>query len=66
VALVRDPAALAAIRAKLARNRGTHPLFDTMRFARHLEDAYRRMVEHQRAGEAPEVIAVQALDPAHG
>lgn len=66
LALVRDRAALAAIRTKLTHNRFTHPLFDTLRFTRHLEDAYRQMVERRRAGEAPEVIAVQALEPTHG
>ncbi len=66
LALVRDPVLLAEIRAKLARNRVTHPLFDTVRFTRHLEAAYLRMVERQRDGEAPEAFAVQAMDATHG
>ena len=66
LALVRDPALLAEIRAKLARNRDTHPLFDTVRFTRHLEAAYLRMVERQRNGEAPEPFAVPAMDTTHG
>lgn len=64
--LVRDRARLAEIRARLARNRDTHPLFDTARFTRHLEAAYLRMVERQRHGQAPESFAVQAMDTADG
>jgi predicted O-linked N-acetylglucosamine transferase (SPINDLY family) len=64
--LARDRALLGEIRTKLARNRVTHPLFDTVRFTRHLETAYLRMVERQRRGEAPEGFAVEALDDAHG
>jgi predicted O-linked N-acetylglucosamine transferase (SPINDLY family) len=37
--LANDPAALAEIRAKLARNRITQPAFDTARFTRDLEAA---------------------------
>ena len=64
--LVRDPVLLAEMRSRLARNRFTHPLFDTVRFTRHLESAYLRMVDRQRNGEAPEAFAVQALDTIHG
>ena len=42
--LARDPAALAAIREKLAAGRGAMPLFDTARFTRNLEAAYRGLV----------------------
>ena len=66
LSLVRDRALLADIRNKLARNRLTHPLFDTIRFTRHLEAAYVRMVERHRNGEAPEAFAVPALDTTHG
>jgi predicted O-linked N-acetylglucosamine transferase (SPINDLY family) len=34
LALAHDPTRLAEIRAKLVRNRETHPLFDTDRFRR--------------------------------
>src|SRR5207244_3040228 len=40
LALATDAARLDAIREKLARNRDTHPLFDTDRFRRHIEAAY--------------------------
>jgi len=36
---------LAAIKAKLANNKLSMPLFDTPRFTRHLEAAYGQMVE---------------------
>jgi predicted O-linked N-acetylglucosamine transferase (SPINDLY family) len=41
LALARDPQKLAEARARLARNRDTHPLFDIVRFTRNLENAYR-------------------------
>jgi predicted O-linked N-acetylglucosamine transferase (SPINDLY family) len=53
LALARDPARLAALKAKLAANRATAPLFDAERFRRHIERAYETMWEIARAGEAP-------------
>jgi protein O-GlcNAc transferase len=38
--LARDGDQLAAFRARLARNKWTHPLFDTELFARNIESAY--------------------------
>jgi predicted O-linked N-acetylglucosamine transferase (SPINDLY family) len=49
---------LASIRARLAQNRGTCPLFDTARFTRNLEAAYRVMMARARAGAAPQAFAV--------
>ena len=43
VALAEDPARLNALKAKLAANRATAPLFDTPRFARNLEAIYSRL-----------------------
>ena len=43
--LAREPAALKAIRNKLAANRATAPLFDTARFTRNLEAQYLSMLE---------------------
>ena len=60
--LARDPQALAEVKAKLAGNRHTHALFDTRRFARHLEKAYLHMVERHRKGELPMSFAVEAMD----
>jgi len=56
--LAQDRPALATIRTKLARNRETHPLFDTWRFTRHLEAAYVNMWERYQRGEAPIGFAV--------
>jgi predicted O-linked N-acetylglucosamine transferase (SPINDLY family) len=50
LALARDPARLGNLRARLAENRLTSPLYDTDRFARTLEAAYLRMMEMSRAG----------------
>ncbi len=57
--LAREPAALADIKAKLARNRTTHPLFDTARFTRHLEAAYIGMWGRQQRGEPPASFAIE-------
>lgn len=46
VALAKDPERLAALRAKLASNRTTAPLFDTPRFARDIEAVYERLARH--------------------
>jgi protein O-GlcNAc transferase len=56
--LVRDRRALLALRAKLARNLGTHPLFDTARFTRALEAAYTTMRQRSARGQAPRSFAV--------
>jgi predicted O-linked N-acetylglucosamine transferase (SPINDLY family) len=59
--LAREPAALAAIKAKLAANRDTHPMFDTARFARYLESAYVTMWERQQRGDAPANFTVPVI-----
>jgi protein O-GlcNAc transferase len=61
--LARTPDRLAAIKAKLMRNRDTEPMFDTARFTRYLESAYITMWERQQAGRAPECFAVPADTP---
>jgi predicted O-linked N-acetylglucosamine transferase (SPINDLY family) len=60
--LARDPRALAALKAKLVRNRDTHPLFDTVRSTRQLETAYREMWNRHRAGEPPASFSVDAQE----
>ena len=62
LALARDRSALAAIRAKLARNRDTHPLFDTRRFTRHIEKAYAGMWQRYCDGAPPGAFAVEAAE----
>ncbi|HEY4124081.1 MAG TPA: tetratricopeptide repeat protein, partial [Rhizomicrobium sp.] len=49
--LADDPGALGAIKAKLAQNRDTCPLFDTVRFTHHLESAYLSMWQRWQRGE---------------
>jgi protein O-GlcNAc transferase len=56
IGLARNPAQLATLRAKLARNRLTTPLFDTARFTRHLEAAYATMMARYHAGLPPDHI----------
>jgi predicted O-linked N-acetylglucosamine transferase (SPINDLY family) len=57
--LARDPAALAQAkrRAEASRHR---PLFDTVGFTRSLEQAFRAIVERQRAGLAPDHVTIPA------
>jgi predicted O-linked N-acetylglucosamine transferase (SPINDLY family) len=57
--LARDPGRLAAIKAKLARNRDTYPLFDTARFTRHLESAFTAIHDKLRHGLPPATFAVE-------
>jgi hypothetical protein len=66
VALAGDPDRLTEIRARLAANRVSAPLFDTERFTSHLERAYEMMIERARAGLAPDHIDVPALPPRDG
>jgi predicted O-linked N-acetylglucosamine transferase (SPINDLY family) len=48
--LARDPNALAAVKAKLLRNRETYPLFDTDLFCKNIEAAYEFMWQrHQKS-----------------
>ena len=58
IALGRDPARAAALKAKLAAAIPKAPLFDTPRFTRHLEHAYRMMWQRHMAGLAPEAFVV--------
>jgi predicted O-linked N-acetylglucosamine transferase (SPINDLY family) len=62
--LARDSDRLASIRAKLAQNRGTHPLFDTDRLRRHIESAFESMLQRYRRGEPPAGFSVARHDHA--
>ncbi len=59
--LARDPAQLAELRDRLARNRATCALFNTDRFARHIEAAYTTMWETWQRGELPKSISVEPI-----
>jgi protein O-GlcNAc transferase len=58
ITLATDPARLAALRAKLAGNRLTAPLFDTAQFTGHLEAAFAAMMQRHRAGLRPDHLRV--------
>ncbi len=67
--LAGDPSQLRAIKAWLQEHRRRFPLFDTTRFCRHLERAYRAMHERAHRGEDPVDISVEPIDgggAAHG
>jgi predicted O-linked N-acetylglucosamine transferase (SPINDLY family) len=57
--LATDPDRLAAIKAKLAANRLTTPLFDSERFARHIERAYELAFQRCVEGLPPDHIEVE-------
>jgi protein O-GlcNAc transferase len=59
--LAGDPALMVSLRQKLARNRETFPLFNTDRFARHLELAYTAMRQRVQDGERPRSFAVAPI-----
>ena len=59
--LTSNPPLLAGLRAQLAQNRDTCALFDTERYARHLEAAYIRMWERYQKGKPPESFSIWRL-----
>lgn len=61
VALARDPGRVADLKAAIAANRYTAPLFDAERFCRHLEAAFSTMAERARAKQPPEHFDVPAM-----
>jgi protein O-GlcNAc transferase len=56
--LAKDEPLLADFRRRLARNRLEYPLFDSIRFCRHIETAYATMWERWQRGERPASFAV--------
>ena len=58
LALARDPARLAGLREKMAKNRDTTALFDSDRLRRNVEAAYLRMWDAHQRGEVPRGFAV--------
>lgn len=58
IELANDLARLAALRAKLARDRLTTPLYDTKQYTRDLETAYAAMMERHMAGLPPDHVRV--------
>ena len=60
--LAKNPRELAGLRERLAKNRLSTPLFDSKRYTRYLEKAYRMMWEIYAKGEAPRKIEVPELE----
>jgi predicted O-linked N-acetylglucosamine transferase (SPINDLY family) len=60
--LARNPERLRRLRSTLARNRDSCALFDTPRYARHLETSFRTMRDRAEAGLRPAGFAVDAVD----
>ena len=61
--LARDAAARAAVRARLARDRSTGPLFDVAGFVGDLEAAYQAMWRERAAGPGAPPLAVRPTPP---
>jgi predicted O-linked N-acetylglucosamine transferase (SPINDLY family) len=59
--LAQDRELLASFKARLARNRDACALFNSERFARHIEAAYAAMWERAQRGEAPESFAIASI-----
>ena len=60
--LATEPERLGAVKARLADQRKTCPLFDTDRYRRHVETAYTAMHERHLRGEPPEHFSVAAIE----
>jgi protein O-GlcNAc transferase len=60
--LARDRRFLESLRARLEENKHSAPLFDTDRFRRHIESAYRTMWEIWQRGDEPRAFAVESLE----
>ena len=58
LALARNPEQLAGLRARLAANRLSSPLYDVERFARDIETAFLHMIEISRKRGEPQSFAV--------
>jgi protein O-GlcNAc transferase len=58
IALARDPARLASVRARVAAGLRTSPLFDCARFVRNLETAYETMWQHHERGALPRILEI--------
>lgn len=66
VHLATHPDELAALATRLKQNREQAPLFDVVRFARHLEAAYEAAWARYCRGEAATTLSVPALPPRTG
>lgn len=62
IELASSPDRLASIRARLREHRARKPLFDTLRFTRHLEAAYEIMREKAQLGCSPSDFSVPPVN----
>ena len=60
--LAREPERLRGLRDRLARKRPSCPVFDTVRFTRHLEAAFEEMYRSHNQGKLPRSFSVTPLD----
>ncbi len=60
--LATEPARLAGVKERLARNLKTTPLFDIDRYRRHIEAAYEEMIAIWRRGEPPRPIKIEPIE----
>src|SRR5262249_45470456 len=60
--LARDPCELADFRQRVERARAGTPLFDTGRFTKNLEIAYRAMRDNYRVAREPRAFSVTSGD----
>jgi len=58
ISLAQSPERLSAVKAKLAQNRKTRPLFDTARYTRNLERAFAEMHAMTSRGESPRTFHI--------
>ena len=56
--LATHPAELAALKEKLLKNKPAAPLFNTRQYARHIEAAFRLMVDRRKQGVGPDHIII--------
>ncbi len=64
--LAKDESLCADLKGRLERNRLDYPLFDTVRFCRHIEAAYAAMWERWQRGASPASFVVERLAAEEG
>ena len=64
--LTRHPDRLSELKSKLKRATGSRSLFDTERFARHVEAAYAAMWQRWQSGESAASFGVASRDARMG
>ena len=61
IELAQQRAKLSSLREKAQVNRTTSPVFDAVRFARHLEAAFQEMWNRHARGETPSPFSVRSV-----